>query len=41
MITLIAFVVVFGSACATVSAYQAVRKMLTAQAQRQPVARSA
>jgi hypothetical protein len=42
MITLIAFVVVFGTASLLVSAYQGVRKLLTTEAQREPaVARSA
>jgi hypothetical protein len=41
MITLIAFVVVFGTVSLLVSAYQAARKLLTAQVEREPVARSA
>jgi hypothetical protein len=41
MITLIAFVVVFGTASLLVSAYQAARKFSTAQVEREAVARSA
>ena len=41
MITLIAFVVVFGTAAAVVSAAQAARKVLVAQPQRAPATRSA
>ena len=41
MITLIAFVAVFGTAAALLTAYQAARKLLAAQAQPAPVARSA
>lgn len=41
MITLIAFVVVFGTASLLVSAYQAVRRLIAAQSQPETAARSA
>ena len=41
MITLIAFVVVFGTASLLVQGYQAARKLLAAPVDREPAARSA